>query len=299
MSYPFTDEIEAPRITPAVQWLIALNVAIFFLQLTIVSPADMQGWLGFTLGDLSSTWWTVVTYMFVHGGFMHLALNMYTLWLFGPRIEHAWSPWGFVRFYIFCGLGGWLFHLPFAAGSLLIGASAAVLGVMLAYAMRWPDDELLLFFVIPVKVKWMVVFLGGFNLLAGMAGVGGGTAYLAHVGGLIFGWLYLRTPSAQSLDRIRHRVAQVQDVPDEPPRAIPRSLPRPRERAGEVDEIVAKSKALMTKRPAAPVARAAPGPVRADELNAVLDKISERGLESLSTDERRLLEEASRRLKGE
>lgn len=299
MSYPFTDEPEAPRITPAVQWLIAINVAVFFLQLTIVSPSDMHAWLGFKLGDLSSTWWTVITYMFVHGGFMHLAVNMYTLWLFGPRIEHVWSPWAFVRFYVFCGLGGWLFHLPFSSGSTLIGASAAVLGVMLAYAMRWPDDEMLLFFVVPVKVKWMVVFLGGFNLLMGMAGVGGGTAYLAHVGGLIFGWLYLRTPSAQSLDRLRHRVAQIQDVPDEPPRAIPRSLPRPRERMGEVDEIVAKSKAMMAKRPAAPLATASPRTIRADELNAVLDKISERGLESLSKEERRLLEDASRRLKGE
>ncbi len=305
MSYTISDDNEYPRITPAVQWLIVMNVAIYFLQITIVSSVDMYGALGFEMKNLEEKrWWTIVTYMFVHGGFWHLLMNMMMLGTFGPRIEHAWSAPGaerrsFVAYYICCGLGGLLFHFVFARNGLLIGASAAILGVMLAYAMRWPDDELLLFFVIPVKVKWMVVFLGGFNLLMGMGGVGGGTAYLAHVGGLIFGWLYLRTPSAQSLDRIRHRVAQVQDVPDEPPRAIPRSLPRPRERAGEVDEIVAKSKALMTKRPVAPVARAVPGAVRADELNAVLDKISERGLESLSMEERRLLEEASRRLKGE
>ena len=300
MSYPITDEQEYPRITPAVQWLIAANAVIFFLQLTVVSRADMVGALGFELRDFeTASWWTIVTYMFVHAGFWHLALNMYTLWLFGPRVEHSWTAGGFVRYYVWCGLGGWLFHLLLTRDATLVGASAAVFGVMLAYAMRWPDDEMLLFFVVPVKVKWMVVFLGGFNLLMGMAGVGGGTAYLAHVGGLIFGWLYLRTPSAQSLDRLRHRVAQIQDVPDEPPRAIPRSLPRPRERMGEVDEIVAKSKAMMAKRPAAPLATASPRTIRADELNAVLDKISERGLESLSKEERRLLEDASRRLKGE
>ena len=120
MSYPFTDEPEAPRITPAVQWLIAINIAVFFLQLTIVSPSDMHAWLGFKLGDLSSTWWTVITYMFVHGGFMHLAVNMYTLWLFGRRVEMVWSPGGFARYYVWCGLGGWLAYLPFSRGSVLV-----------------------------------------------------------------------------------------------------------------------------------------------------------------------------------
>jgi membrane associated rhomboid family serine protease len=301
MSYPFADESETPPITPAVQWLIAINVAIFFLQLTIVSPADMQGALGFTLGDLGGSWWTVVTYMFVHAGFWHLALNMYTLWIFGRRLEHAWSPGAFTRFYIFCGLGGWLFHLPFAKTSLLLGASAAIFGVMLAYAMRWPDDEVLLFFVIPIKVKWLVVMLGAVNLIQGMGmlvgGARSGPAYLAHLGGLIFGWLYLRTPSAQSLERLQKRVAQIQDIPDEPPRAIPRSLPRPRERGSEVDEVVAKSKAIATKRPASPAAAAPARDPRAEELNAVLDKISEHGLASLSKEERRLLEEMSKRLR--
>jgi len=100
MSYQITDDTETPRITPAVQWLIAINVAIYFLQLTVVRPEDVQQTLGFEVHDLGRSWWTIATYMFVHGGFWHLSLNMYTLYLFGPRIERTWSAGEFARYYI-------------------------------------------------------------------------------------------------------------------------------------------------------------------------------------------------------
>lgn len=302
MSYSIADEQDYPRITPAVQWLIGINVLIFFVQLTVVKVGWMQEALGFQLTDLERSWWSILTYMFVHAGFWHLAVNMYTLWLFGPRIEHAWSPGAFIRFYLWCGLGGWLFHLMFDRNGLLLGASAAVLGVMLAYAMRWPDDEVFFFGIVPMKVKWLVTFLAAINILHGMAATspdGPRVAYLAHLGGLVFGWLYLRTPSAQSIDRLKQRISQVPDLQDEPPRAIPRSLPR-RERSQEVDEIVAKSKAALAKRPASPAATARPSaaPRAASELDLVLDKISEHGLESLTTEERLVLEQASKKLRG-
>lgn len=297
MSYPITDEQDHPRITPAVQWLIAVNAAIFFLQLTVVSPADMVGALGFELRDFeTASWWTIVTYMFVHAGFWHLALNMYTLWLFGPRVEHAWTSGGFLRYYVWCGLGGWLFHLLLNRDAPLVGASAAVFGVMLAYAMRWPDEEMLLFGVVPMKVKWLVMLLTVMNLAGGMGFGDQSVAHFAHLGGFVFGWMYLRTSSAQSLDRLRQRISQVPDVPDETPRAIPRSLPRTRER-GEVDEIVAKSKAAIAKRPARQIAIDRPRDTKADELDLVLEKISRTGLDSLTSDERKLLEEMSKRLR--
>ena len=302
MSYSSADEQDYPRITPAVQWLIAINVVIFFLQLTVVKSDAMMSALGFELTDLERSWWSIFTYMFVHAGFWHLAVNMYMLWLFGPRVEHAWSPGAFARFFVWCGLGGWLFHLVFDRSGLLVGASAAVLGVMLAYAMRWPNDEVYLFGIVPMKVKWLVAFLAAINLLQGMVvtGIGGARpAYLAHLGGLAFAWLYLRTPSAQSLDRLRQRISQVPDMQDEPPRAIPRSLPR-RERAQEVDEIVTKSKAALAKRPAAPASsvRGKPQTRTSDQLDVVLDKISEQGLESLTAEERKLLDEMSKKLRG-
>jgi membrane associated rhomboid family serine protease len=304
MSYPFADEHEPPPITPAVKWLIATNVAVFFLQVTVVGDTIIRQMLAFQVSDLTSgRWWTIGTYMFVHGGILHLAVNMYTLWMFGRRVEHVWSPGAFTRFYLWCGLGGWLFHLLFARnGSFLLGASAAVFGVMLAFAMRWPDEEVFLFGILPMKVKWLVTALVVFTLVLGI-GMGGGTggvAYFAHLGGLAFAWLYLRTPSAQSIERLKQRVSQLPDVQDETPRAIPRSLPRQRERerGNEIDEIVAKSKAVVTKRqPAARPVSTKKRDTRADELNLVLDKISQQGLGSLTSDERKLLEEMSKELR--
>jgi hypothetical protein len=184
---------------------------------------------------------------------------------------------------------------------VLVGASAAIYGVMLAYAIRWPDDEVFLFGAIPMKVKWLVTMLVVIGLVMGIlsTGSGGGTGHFAHLGGLAFGWLYLRTPSAQSIGRLRQRVSQVPDVPDETPRAIPRSLPRSRERGNEIDEIVAKSKAMVTKRQPAAPPQVRVLDKRAEALNHVLDKISDKGLDSLTSDERRLLEEMSRELRND
>jgi rhomboid family protein len=299
MAATYPDDTEYPRLTRAVQALIAINVAIFFLQVTVVGEQNMLPALGFQARDLSNAWWTIVTYMFVHSGFWHLALNMYMLYIFGPRVEHAWNAAEFTRYYILCGLGGWFFHLLFAREALLVGASAAVLGVTLAYATRWPDDEVYLFGVVPLKVKWMVVLLAVVNLVSGMADPGGGIAYLAHLGGLAAGWLYLRTSSATGLDKFKQRVSQLPDVPDETPRAIPRSLPRAREKGNEIDEIIARSNAAVVRRPVSqlPVEPKATG--RVSDLDVVLDKISQQGIESLTHDERRLLEEWSRELRRE
>ena len=304
MSFSTESETERPGMTRAVQALIAINVAIYFLQIALVGDADMWGWLAFDRGDLATSLWTVATYAFVHAGFWHIALNMYSLWMFGPRVEQAWSSGRFVAFYLWCALGGVLGHLMFGENGVLMGASAAVMGVMLAYAMHWPDDELLFFGVIPMKVKWFVTLLVVLNVVQGVGSMaltgmpGSQVAYMAHLGGLAFAWFYLRTPSAQSLDKLRQRISPVADVPDETPRAIPRSMPRPRERTSASDEAVAKSKAVVVKRPSAPpAARVAKDP-KAEALNNVLDKISATGIESLTADERGLLEEMSKRLRG-
>ena len=301
-SYSYADEQEYPRITPAVQWLITANVVIYFLQLTIVQPAVMQEALGFDRSDLPKYWWNALTYMFVHGGIWHLASNMYTLWLFGPRVEHGWNPKKFLAFYTVCGLGGWLAHAAFFPNSLLYGASGAIFGVMYAYGRQWPDEEIYLFFAIPVRVKTLLFLLVVFNLIRGMSpnAAESGVAYLAHLGGFAAGWLYLRAPSAQNLDRLRQRVAQIPDLPDEAPRAVPRPLPRQREKLPEADEVVAKSNAVVTKRTPAAVAAPKAAPKRgSDELDFLLDKISAEGIDSLTADEKRTLDELSKRLRGD
>jgi membrane associated rhomboid family serine protease len=296
----------ARRTPPVVWWLIAINIAVAFVQLTIVSPVDVRSALGFEMRDLDGQWWSVGTYMFVHAGFWHLALNMYSLWLFGPRVASQQRPGQFLGYYVLCGLGGWFFHVLFAPQGLLLGASAAVLGVMLAYATRWPDEEVLLLGIIPITVRWLVALLVLMNLVGGVsAEVGAGVAYLAHLGGLATGWVALRLAGAMSFDGMRPRVSPMVEEPEDmPPRAIPRTLPRPRggerETRGEVDEIVAQSQAAVAERAAAlrpdpPPAPPAPAPL--SEVNRVLDKISAEGLASLTRAERQVLEDAAQRLR--
>jgi rhomboid family protein len=303
MSYPATNDQDYPRMTSAVQALIAINVVILFLQMTVVSPEAMESALGFSFAAAPTHWWTVVTYMFVHLGLMHALVNMYTLWVFGPRLEHLWGAKKFLVFYFLSGLGALICYTLFFrdSGALLIGASGAIFGVMGAYALQWPKQEMLLMFVIPMRVMTLVLLLVGYNLAMGLFGLaGGGTdvAYFAHLGGFIVAWLYMRTPPSVSIDQLRQRISQVPDSED-PPRPIPRALPRSRERVEEVDEIVAKSKALAAKRPATatPTRKVPSRDLKAEDVNRVLDKISAEGLDSLTSEERSILEEMSRRLR--
>jgi membrane associated rhomboid family serine protease len=302
------NEHDTPRLTRAVQALVALNVAILFLQWTVVSDVDLFASLGFQDASLQRTAWTAVTYMFAHYGAWHLGANMFALLTFGPRLEAAMGTRAFTMYYLWCGLGGAVAHMLFVRTGVLIGSSAAVLGVMFGYAHQWPDEELALFGVVPVRAWTIMLLLSVVTLAAGMTAEGEATVndrmvYLAHLGGLAFGWLYLRTPPAASIERLRQRISPAPDYQDEaPPRAIPRTLPRQRAQRDEVDEIVAKSRAIAAQHP---VTRAVVTPVRtsseirAAELDRVLDKISADGLASLTSEEHALLDAMAKRLRGE
>jgi membrane associated rhomboid family serine protease len=199
------------RLTPAVQILIAICTAIMFLQWTVVSDADVFAALGFQDGSLQRTLWSAVTYSFAHYGFWHLAVNMYALFAFGPRLEMAMGTRAFTLYYLWCALGGAIAHLLFVPAGILVGASAAVLGVMFGYAQQWPDEEVLLLGVVPVRAWTVVLLFAVANMALGMVGAGdvpGGdrVVYLAHLGGLAFGWLYFRTPPAASIERLRQRI---------------------------------------------------------------------------------------------
>jgi len=299
MSWQATDEQDYPRMTRVVQALLAINVAVAFLQATIVRPEDLDPIFAFRSGPLAETWWTAFTYMFLHTGLWHLAMNMYTLWIFGPRLEHAWGSRSFALFYLWCGLGGAVFHAMFGGLASMVGASAAIFGVMLAYAMHWPREEIYLFGIIPLRVATLVGLLLAVNLFLGVSAGAGGVAYFAHLGGLAFAFLYLKKPQHVSIEQLRQRVSPAPDVNDDmSPRAAPRPSSRSRHR-DEVDEIVAQSKAAVAKRPArlGPGKRQGPRDAKADELDRVLDKISKHGLVSLTPVERKLLEEMSRELR--
>ena len=169
------DQPTHPRMTPAVQWLIAANIGVFFLQVTLFGADNVFGAIGLDPAQFPADWWTIVSYMFVHGGLWHIAFNMLSLWMFGPRIENIWGARSFTYFYLWCGIGGAIAHLIFTGEAGLVGASAAVMGVLLAYALRWPDEEVYVFGVLPMKTRWLVVWLALINLAMGISSSSGGS----------------------------------------------------------------------------------------------------------------------------
>jgi membrane associated rhomboid family serine protease len=291
---------ESPRMTRAVQWLLALNVGIYFLQLTLFGPDAVYSALALDPSRFPSSWWTIVTYMFVHAWLAHLAFNMFTLWMFGPRLEHEWGTRTFVQFYISCGIGGAIAHLLFAQHSSVIGASGAISGVLVAYALRWPDEEVYLFGVIPMRSRWLVAAMLAMNIIFALS-PGSRIDWTAHVGGMAFGWIFLKLYSLGGISRVRGWVSAVPDESEDMPRAVPRNRPPLRDRGRGVDEVVARSNAVVLResKPLQHVPRQETPKEYAARVNRVLDKISQQGIASLTRDERRLLEDMSRKLRDE
>lgn len=291
---------ESPRMTRAVQWLLALNIGVYFLQLTLFSSDAVFSSLALNPARFPGSWWTIVTYMFVHSWLAHLAFNMFTLWMFAPRLEHAWGTRAFVQFYLWCGAGGAVAHLLFARDSAVIGASGAISGVLVAYALHWPDDEVYLFGVIPMKSRWLIAAMIGMNIIFALS-PSSGIDWTAHVGGMGFGWLFLKLYSLGGLDRVRGWVSSVPDESEEMPRAVPRTRSSMRDRGRGVDEVVARSNAVVLResKPLQHVPKQETPKEYAARVNLVLDKISQQGIESLTGDERRLLEDMSRKLRDE
>lgn len=279
--------------------MIAAGIAIYYLQLVgIFGPLDRT--FGFTLGTFQGRWWTAATFMFVHGGFWHLVANMYALYLFGPRLEQAWGTKRFFRFYLFCSIAGLLAHAAFVReDAMLIGASAPIFGIMIATAITWPTDEVFVFGVFPMRAWTAVWSMIGINLGVGIYASGDAEPrfeYLVHLAGAISGWAFMRTPGTPSLEQLRQRVSRVPDLED-PPRPIPRSQPRGRER-DDTDEIVQRSRAIIARQVSSPrLPTSKKGEGKREELNRVLDKISALGIESLTADERRTLEDMARLLR--
>jgi membrane associated rhomboid family serine protease len=291
---------ESPRMTRAVQWLLALNIGVYFLQLTLFSPDAVYSALALDPARFPSSWWTIVTYMFVHAWLAHLAFNLFTLWMFGPRLEHAWGTRTFVQFYLWCGIGGAIAHLLFAQHSSVIGASGAISGVLVAYAIHWPDDEVYLFGVIPMKSRWLIAVMIGMNIIFALS-PGSRIDWTAHVGGMGFGWLFLKLYSLGGLDRVRGWVSSVPDESEDMPRAVPRTRAPMHDRGRGMDEVVARSNAVVLResKPLTHVPKQDTPQEYAARINGVLDKISQQGINSLTSAERRLLEDMSRKLRDE
>lgn len=190
--------------TPAVKALIWTNVGVFVVM--ALAPAGAKRWLGellgltpvLTLTDLRL--WQPVTYLFLHGGIGHILINMLILWMFGVQLERLWGTRFFVRYYFVAGAGAAVVTL---AASLLpfdfsaatystttIGASGAIYGLLMAFALHYPNTPILMFLLFPVPAKYFVMILGAIAFLYTPSG--GGVAHITHLGGLLAGYLYLR-----------------------------------------------------------------------------------------------------------
>jgi len=185
--------------TPAVKRLIIINVIVFLAQIVFAQRLPFQ-LLGLQLPDmfLHSRIWQPFTYLFLHAGFWHLAFNMFALWMFGCEVELALGTRRFYIYYFITGVGAGLCVALVGrlAGehSLTIGASGAIFGILMAYGILFAEKKitLLVFFVLPVtmKAKMMVLLFGVFEFLAGVGHAFGQVSHLAHLSGLLIGYLF-------------------------------------------------------------------------------------------------------------
>ena len=173
-----------------VRRLLLANVAMFFVA---GASRELYTWLWLYPPAVLVRPWTVVTYMFLHAGIGHLVFNMIGLFFFGPRLEDRLGEKGFLLLYFLSGLGGAVFSFLFARGYPVVGASAAVYGVLLGFAMLWPRERIYIWGILPVQAWLLATLLVFGSLYAGInPGAASRTAHFAHLGGLAFGFLFLK-----------------------------------------------------------------------------------------------------------
>jgi membrane associated rhomboid family serine protease len=267
-------------LTPWVRRFLAANVAVFVLATGIATVPWLIRTCGFVPAGAAERPWTFLTYMFAHASVLHLAVTGLLLVLFGPAVERRMGSGAFVRYYLLCGLGA-----PLAAFGLalvqsnptpFVGASSAVFGVALAFALAWPKARVFVFpLPWPIPAPALVSLLAVVSLLPFLL-ERDGAGHVAHLGGFVLGFLYLKGG-----EFIERRGALPADLDPAEPVLV----------AHQSGAAEGEAPPERTTRPARDDA--------AREMNRVLDKISRHGLASLTAAERRFLDEVSRRLRRE
>lgn len=261
-------------IPPAIKAIIIANVGVFLLQLSPMG--EMLTYFGslwpigsHKAGGYGFHFWQPVSYMFMHGSFTHLFFNMFALWIFGAEIENYWGTRHFTTYYFITGIGAALINIVATAGEPYptVGASGAIYGVLLAFGMMFPDRYIFLYFLFPIKAKY---FVAGYAFIEFMSGFGSRTmgsgsniAHFAHLGGMLVGFIYIifkrnEWSIRQGLERLK------------------------RDNKGP-------------KGPTLYNGGKGGGKTAEEEIDAILDKISSRGYESLTAEEKRKLLQAGKR----
>ena len=257
------------RVGSVVQLIIWINVIVFLLQQVLNATGFPQFELLLSLsgdGLRRGYIWQPITYMFLHGGIWHILINLFILWFFGREVEYFIGPKYFTRLYLGAGLAGaalWL-AFNFHSGVPVVGASAAVLGCVIAFATLFPDREvtLLVFFVLPItlKAKYLALVAIAFDVVPLLQGTEPGVAHLAHLGGAALGYLYIKQLGYGATPRWLMRLQSIGS------RLKPRRRPPPREMS--------------------------PDEYMREQVDPILDKIAREGMQSLTRSERKILESA-------
>ncbi len=263
------------NITPTIKAILAANITVFFIQYLIPHGFSGMGAFLQAFGLVPAKVipqlhvWQLVTYMFLHGNFMHLLLNMFAVWMFGSEIERVWGQRTFLSYYFVTGIGGGITYTIFSWGSPipLVGASGAVFGILLAYAILFPNRRILLYFLFPIKAKYFALIFGVLSLLSAAQPQSDGIGHFAHLGGMLFGYLYLLWGGIH----VPGRSLNLNDLRKTWQRQQTRRKMRVIRR-----EDHRKSQSFDEKR-----------------INEILEKISHEGLDSLTEEEQEILRRAS------
>lgn len=192
------------KFPPAIKNLILINVLVWLAQILFDGRYNLTERIG--LWPVNSEFfkpWQIVTHMFAHAAsgpylFFHILFNMFALWMFGRVLENLWGSKRFLIFYMICGLGAGVAHLVMqqllGGFDVAVGASGAVFGVLVAFALTFPNTELYIMFIpIPIKAKWAILGLVAIDLFGGVSQANGdNVAHFAHLGGALTGFILLK-----------------------------------------------------------------------------------------------------------
>ena len=250
--------------TDAIKFIISINFLIFILQYLSGMEDELFTIFGIvpskTFGELML--WQPITYLFFHGGIWHVLINMFVLWMFGSELEKFWGKKEFLRFFFITGIGSGLITILFSLSSTnpVVGASGAIYGVLLAYGLLFPNRLVYLYFLIPIKVKYLVILIGAIAFFSSLNPGNSNISHLTHLSGMVIGFIYLR--SSINWNTINHFVIHRKDE-------IKRHYEEKKNEQREALKL---------------------------QVDAILDKINDVGYDNLSESEREFLFKASKNL---
>lgn len=201
-------------LSPVMKGLIAANVAMFLLTTFVRALVPILGLVPwFVVHEFRI--WQLATYMFLHGGLLHILFNMLALWMFGAELERMWGSREFLKFYFTTGIGAGILTVLFALlpfgfaqqlqTAIVIGASGAIYALLLAYAMYFPDRPIYMYFVFPIPAKIFVLIMGAIAFYSSLVETGGGVANATHLGGLVVGYFYLKRGRMHLVSELKYR----------------------------------------------------------------------------------------------